>query len=162
MVAVIRAGGEGGVLGEGRGGLNDHPHDQQHCMQKRGLGANEAGGWVMVHKSKATRWKHELTNSGDSTSVAAMSEAVIPVSEAARDFLRVLDLVERGREAAILTRDGKPVATLSPLPGPVLTCADLAERWPKLDKLPPAEAAAFAEDLEQARASLPALKPAWD
>jgi hypothetical protein len=43
-----------------------------------------------------------------------------------------------------------------------LTCAELAERWPKLDKLSPDEANAFADDLEHARASLPPLKPAWD
>jgi hypothetical protein len=42
------------------------------------------------------------------------------------------------------------------------TCAELAERWPKLEKLSPEEAAAFADDLEKARAKVPPLKPAWD
>jgi hypothetical protein len=42
------------------------------------------------------------------------------------------------------------------------TCAELAERWGGLEKLPLDEAEAFADDLEQARAKLPPLKPAWD
>jgi len=33
---------------------------------------------------------------------------------------------------------------------------------PALDKLPPDEATAFADDVEHARANLPPLKPAWD
>jgi antitoxin (DNA-binding transcriptional repressor) of toxin-antitoxin stability system len=91
-----------------------------------------------------------------------MSESAIPVAEAAKDFLGLLDWVERRREPAILMREGRPVATLSPLPGAALTCGELAERWPKLDKLSPEEANAFADDLERARASLPPLKPSWD
>jgi antitoxin (DNA-binding transcriptional repressor) of toxin-antitoxin stability system len=91
-----------------------------------------------------------------------MSETAVPVAEAAKDFLRLLDWVERQHESAILVREGRPVATLSPLPSAALNCAELADRWPNLDKLPPDEARAFADDLEQARANLPPLKPAWD
>jgi antitoxin (DNA-binding transcriptional repressor) of toxin-antitoxin stability system len=91
-----------------------------------------------------------------------MSETVISVAEAAKDFLRLLDRVERKRESAILTREGKPVATLSPLPSAAITCAELAERWPNLERLSPDEANAFADDLEHARANLPLLRPAWD
>ncbi len=91
-----------------------------------------------------------------------MSETTIPVAEAAKDFLRVLDWGERRHEPAILVREGRPVATLNPLPSAALTCAELADRWPKLDTLSPDEANAFADDLEHARASLPPLKPAWD
>ena len=91
-----------------------------------------------------------------------MSETAVPVAEAAKDFLRLLDWVERQHESAILVREGRPVATLSPLPSAALTCAELADRWPKLHKLPPDEANAFADDLEHARASLPPLKAAWD
>lgn len=43
-----------------------------------------------------------------------------------------------------------------------LTCSELAERWVNMDKLPVDEAKAFADDVEQSRASLPPLKPAWD
>ncbi len=91
-----------------------------------------------------------------------MSETAVPAAEAAKDFLRLLDWVERQHEPAIIVRDGRPVATLTPLPGAALTCAELADRWPKLDKLPPGEAHAFADDLEHGRASLPPLKPSWD
>jgi antitoxin (DNA-binding transcriptional repressor) of toxin-antitoxin stability system len=83
-----------------------------------------------------------------------MRETAVPVAEAAKDFLRLLDWVEREHESAILVREGRPVATLSPLPSTALTCAELANRWPKLDKLSSDEANAFADDLEHARASL--------
>lgn len=90
------------------------------------------------------------------------SEIAIPVAEAAKDFLKLLDRIERGHESAVLMREGKPVATLSPVPGPALTGAELAERWSKLDKLPPEEAQAFADDIESARNHLPPLRSAWD
>jgi antitoxin (DNA-binding transcriptional repressor) of toxin-antitoxin stability system len=79
-----------------------------------------------------------------------MSETTISVAEAARDFLRLLDRVERGRESAILLREGKPVAALSPLPRSAHNCAELAERWPGIARLSPDEAKAFADDLERA------------
>ncbi len=46
--------------------------------------------------------------------------------------------------------------------GIVLTCAELADRWESLPKLPPEEASALADDLETAHRNLPPLKPAWD
>jgi antitoxin (DNA-binding transcriptional repressor) of toxin-antitoxin stability system len=91
-----------------------------------------------------------------------MSETTIPAAEAAKDFLRVLEWVERKGEPAIIVRDGKAVATLSPLPAPALTCAELADRWPTLERLAPDEASAFADDIEQAHVSLPPVRPAWD
>ena len=48
------------------------------------------------------------------------------------------------------------------IPQPARTCEELAERWSKLDKLPPDESNAFADDVENARANLPPLKSAWD
>ena len=50
----------------------------------------------------------------------------------------------------------------SSTPGSTRTCAELADRWATLEKLPLEEANAFADDIERARASLPPLKPAWD
>ncbi|MEQ2006381.1 MAG: hypothetical protein ABMA26_06260 [Limisphaerales bacterium] len=91
-----------------------------------------------------------------------MSETAIPVAEAAKDFLKLLDLVERRREPAVLMRDGRAVATLNPVPGPALTCAELAARWVERDRLPPEEAAAFADDIEAGRRKLVPLKSAWD
>ena len=43
-----------------------------------------------------------------------------------------------------------------------LTCSELAERWSSLNKLTPAEAGAFADDLENSRRHLPPLKSGWD
>jgi hypothetical protein len=50
----------------------------------------------------------------------------------------------------------------SSTPAAARTCSELAERWIALEKLPVDEANAFADDVEQGRASLPPLKPAWD
>jgi hypothetical protein len=91
-----------------------------------------------------------------------MSESSISVADVAKDFLGLLDRGKRGREAAVLLRESKPVATLSPLPMAAATCSELAERWPSLAKLSPEEACAFAADIEGARAALPPIKPAWD
>ena len=91
-----------------------------------------------------------------------MGETAISVDEAAKDFLRVLGTVEQSGQPAVLLRDGKPVATLAPSPRTAQTCGELAERWLKLDRLPPDEAAAFADDIQRARADLPPFKPAWD
>ncbi|MBI4661093.1 MAG: hypothetical protein HY735_19865 [Verrucomicrobia bacterium] len=65
-------------------------------------------------------------------------------------------------EPTTLLRDGKPVAKLVPLPQPAASCEELAARWEKLYRLPVEEAGAFANDLENTRASLPPLKPTWD
>jgi antitoxin (DNA-binding transcriptional repressor) of toxin-antitoxin stability system len=94
--------------------------------------------------------------------VLPVSETVIPVAEAARDFLRLLEWVETRREPATLVRDGQPVARIVPLPRPAATCDELAERWDTIPSLPPEEGESFATDLEQARANLPSLKAAWD
>lgn len=50
----------------------------------------------------------------------------------------------------------------STAPAVALTCGELADRWAGLEKLPLEEAESFADDVEQARANLPSLKPAWD
>ena len=47
-------------------------------------------------------------------------------------------------------------------PAPAETCRELAERWSALAKLPLEEAGAFADEIEQSRASLPVPKSAWD
>jgi hypothetical protein len=83
-----------------------------------------------------------------------MSEIAITVGEAAKDFLGVLDRVERERESAVLLRNGQPVATLSPLPCSAPNCSELARRWSSLCQLPADEANAFADDIECARSSL--------
>ena len=79
-----------------------------------------------------------------------MKEVAITVAEAARDFMGLLERVEGRRESAVLVRDGRPVATLTPFSCTALTCAELAERWPGLVKLSGEEANAFADDVEHA------------
>jgi len=87
-----------------------------------------------------------------------MSQTAIPVTEAAKDFLRVIEEVERKRQPAVLTREGRPVATLNPVPSVARTCAELASRWREMDRLPADEASSFADDLELGRATLPPFK----
>lgn len=91
-----------------------------------------------------------------------MSETAISVAEAAKDFQRLLELVEGRGESAVILRDGRPVAILRPVSKAAITCAELAERWPNLEKLSSKEGNEFADDLDHARASLPPVKPAWD
>jgi len=80
-----------------------------------------------------------------------MSQTAISVTEAAKNFLRVVEEVERKGEPAVLTREGRPVATLNPVPGAARTCAELAMRWRELERLPVDEASAFADDLQVGR-----------
>jgi antitoxin (DNA-binding transcriptional repressor) of toxin-antitoxin stability system len=94
--------------------------------------------------------------------IAQMNETVIPVAEAARDFLRILATVESRREATVLLRDGKPVARIVPWNALAATCEELASHWEKMEKLPPDEAKEFANDLEDSRKSLPPIQPRWD
>jgi len=66
--------------------------------------------------------------------------------------------------AESLPLSGRALLTLldSGAPSWANTCGELAERWSGLKTLSLDEANAFADDLEQARASLPPLKSAWD
>ena len=91
-----------------------------------------------------------------------MNETAISATDAAKDFLRLLELVEDRGESAVILREGRPIATLSPMPRVAMTCTELAERWPQMERLSPDEANAFADDLEEARATLPPPKSAWD
>lgn len=65
-------------------------------------------------------------------------------------------------EDVIIGFGGWAGATLNPLASPAATCEQLAQRWPKLEKLSPEEASTFADDLEEAYSNLPPLRPAWD
>ena len=68
----------------------------------------------------------------------------------------------RGSEALPAKAHGLLTLLDSSGPPAALTCGELADRWPRLERLPLEEAHAFAEDLEQARAKLPPLKATWD
>ena len=93
-----------------------------------------------------------------------MSGTIISVTEAVRDFARVLERVENGRETAILMREGKKVAQIVPCPAglPSPDCEEMIRRWQNLDRLPPDEAEAFARDVEAIHARQPPLKSVWD
>jgi prevent-host-death family protein len=74
-------------------------------------------------------------------------------SEAARNLPRYLDRVARG-ERFVVTRRGEPVAELSPV-RTGMKVRDLPAFFASLPPLTPEEAAAFADDVERARAELP-------
>jgi prevent-host-death family protein len=58
----------------------------------------------------------------------------------------VVERVARG-EAVTVTRDGKPVAELRPLPGPALSAAALLRRWHRLPHVDPAALRAEVNDV---------------
>lgn len=70
----------------------------------------------------------------------------------------------RPRGSETLPPKGHGLLTLFDSSGPpaALTCGELADRWPRLEKLPLEEARDFADDVERARAHLPPLKSSWD
>ena len=70
----------------------------------------------------------------------------------------------RPRGSETLPAKAHGLLTLLDSSGPpaALTCGELADRWAGVEKLPLEEAHAFADDVEQARANLPPLKPSWD
>lgn len=57
----------------------------------------------------------------------------------------VVDRVSRGEQVTI-TRDGRQVAVLSPVPGPGLPARALLDRW---HRLPPVDPAALRADLDE-------------
>ena len=92
-----------------------------------------------------------------------MNEGFVTVAEAAKDFVAVLERIERTGSAATLMRGGKAVAKIVPvLEGPSSTVEDLIRRWAAIERLPSDEAEAFAADLEKIHADQPPLKSAWD
>ena len=86
----------------------------------------------------------------------------ISVTEAARGFADVINRVFYRRESALLVRGGKPVAKIVPVGETAKTGSELAPLWSKRPHLSPAEAEAFAHDIEGARNTLPPLTNKWD
>ncbi|MCW5557186.1 MAG: type II toxin-antitoxin system Phd/YefM family antitoxin [Verrucomicrobiae bacterium] len=91
-----------------------------------------------------------------------MNGTAISVTEAARDFLTLMERVESRRESAVITREGRPVATFVPVDQTAQTSEELAERLAAIPRLPSEEAEAFARDIEECIQSLPPLKSPWD
>jgi hypothetical protein len=87
----------------------------------------------------------------------------ISVTEFVRDFSRFIHRVAFGRERFVLLKGGKPVAEVSPPPlGRRL--GELPHLMADLPHLSPEDAAAFAADLEAARAELTRMRieDRWD
>ena len=92
-----------------------------------------------------------------------MSEKVISVTEARRNFGVLVERTERRRESTLLLKRGKPVARLVPVEGRAKTGKELAESWSKRFHLSPDEAGDFRTDLAEARRKLPPLSsPEWE
>jgi hypothetical protein len=79
----------------------------------------------------------------------------------------VRGIARRARESGLARSHLVREAVAAYLAGPRaparhdLTAAELAEHWTRLPRLTPEEAAAFADDLAESRAGLPA-PPSWE
>lgn len=84
----------------------------------------------------------------------------ITVTQAVRTFSEIIGQVRFQRESFILTKGGKPVAEIRPLPstGPV-RLADLPAVLESLPHLDSKEVESFARDLESSREQINKLKP---
>ena len=91
-----------------------------------------------------------------------MSEAAITLDDAARDFARVVVRACARHESLLITDQGRPVARLSPVESPARTGAELAARLAHAPRLAPDNAAAWEQELAEARARLVPPRPAWD
>ena len=90
------------------------------------------------------------------TEVFAVPES-LTATEVARRFADVLNRVAYRRESFVVVRGKRPIAELRPLPvGTRL--ADVPAVLAALPRLEPAEADAFAADLDAARAELASLE----
>jgi len=84
------------------------------------------------------------------------------VTEAARNFSDLVNRVYYRGESTVLTRNGIPVAYLSPAAPAISPAGELARAWTGLPHLDPNDAARFAEELEQARRTLGPVKDPWE
>ena len=91
-----------------------------------------------------------------------MNGTAVSVTDAARDFFALVERVEHDRESAVITREGRPVATLVPTERAAVTCGEAAELWKSIPRLAAEEADEFADDIEAGIRALPALKSPWD
>ncbi|MGH6691122.1 MAG: type II toxin-antitoxin system Phd/YefM family antitoxin [Gammaproteobacteria bacterium] len=83
--------------------------------------------------------------------------ATVTVTEFARNLSRYIHRVAFGGERFILLKGGRPVAEILPPPrGRRL--GELRQLLAELPHLPPEDAAAFASDLDAARATLGAIR----
>lgn len=91
-----------------------------------------------------------------------MSETVISLDEAARDFSALVARTCDRHESLLITDGGRPVARLSPIDEPARTCAELAERIKRQPRLSPENADSLERELAESRALLSPLRSKWD
>jgi len=91
-----------------------------------------------------------------------MSERSMTVTEASRCFSKLVSRVQSGGASLLILKRGKPVARIVPAALNKKTTKGMASSWPLLAHLTPEDAEQFGRDIAAARASLPALRPAWD
>jgi len=78
-------------------------------------------------------------------------ESSLTVTEAARNFSDLINRVVYRGDVAILTRNGKPVARISPEGTGKTTGRELAEFWRSRTPMPASEAESFSSDLTEIR-----------
>jgi antitoxin (DNA-binding transcriptional repressor) of toxin-antitoxin stability system len=91
-----------------------------------------------------------------SKSTAPPGSTIITVTEASRSFADIVNRAYYRRQHFILTRAGRPLAGISPLPEhPPITASSLRKVLQGLPHLDRAEADAFGQDIEEARGKIP-------
>ena len=85
----------------------------------------------------------------------------LSVTDAARSFADVVNRAFYKHETTLLVKNGVAVAYVVPIAPLGITARELARHWALLPRLSPAEADAFAVDLESARSSLHVPADPW-
>ena len=85
----------------------------------------------------------------------------ISVTEAARNFADLVNRAYYRGETTVLIRNGTPVAHIAPAAPIGLPATEVRRRLQLHRRLDPAEAQAFAQDIEDARKVIPPLRDPW-
>ena len=86
----------------------------------------------------------------------------VSVTEAARNFADIVNRAFYRGETTVLMRNGMAVAHIAPAAPIGLPAHEVLRRWKMRRRLDPAEAEAFARDVEEARKSIPPLRDPWE
>jgi len=81
-------------------------------------------------------------------------ETTLTITEARRDLSRLVDRLLCGKESALITRAGEPVARVVPIGPPPVTGAQLADKWDSMAHLTAEDAAEMERDILDMRARL--------
>ncbi|MGI9278114.1 MAG: type II toxin-antitoxin system Phd/YefM family antitoxin [Endozoicomonas sp.] len=85
----------------------------------------------------------------------------ITATELARNLSDTIDSVKASGQSLLITRGGRPAATLSPPPKPGLTVDELVEHLSTMPSLGN-DSASFAEDVKTARSNNSLPDSPWD